>query len=424
MLRRGAWLHRDFRRLWVAESVSQFGSAISELALPLVAILIVHASTFEVGLLAACATVPFVLVGLPAGALVDRLPTRGVLVCADLIRFGALVSVPLAAWMHEVTVEQLFGVALVTGGATVFFDVGYQSYLPELIERDELVDGNAKLQASESVAQIAGPGLGGVLILALTAPVAVLVDALTFLWSAAWLGRIRTPARRTAVRETRSLRREIGEGLRFVIGHQLLRAIAASTATSNLFHAMAMAVYYILLARTLHLSPAVIGLLAAIGSVGALLASLFAQRLRERLGAGRTIWLPILAGAVPPFVLPFVHRNWTLGLLAVSLVWYSACIVTYNIAQVSLRQTVCPPELLGRMNATMRFLVWGTLPVGSVLGGVLGTWIGLRPTLLVAAVGCSLAFLPTWCSPLRTMHELPPSADVPDDEMQGPQVGM
>ncbi len=403
----GALARPDFRRLWIGETVSQLGSMVSDLALPLVAILLVHASTFEVGALSASQTVPFLLVGLPAGAWVDRLPKRSVLICADLVRAVALGSIPLAALMHVLTIGQLFAVAVVAGVGTVFFDVAYQSYLPELVARDEVVDGNAKLQISESVAQIAGPAAGGVLIQWLTAPYAVLVDAISFLWSVLWLGRIRhrsRPARPTAGRD---LSGEIGAGLRFVLSHRLLRAIVMCTGTSNLFHGMSAAVYFVLLARILRLSPGVIGLIAAVGSIGALVASLFAARIRARLGAGPAVWLPILVCAGPTYILPFVHRDWTLLLLAVGQVVYAAGVVTYNIAQVSLRQVLCPPELLGRMNATVRFVVWGTLPVGALLGGALGTRIGVRPTLLVAAMGASVAFVPVVLSPLRTMREVP-----------------
>ncbi|MCW2656264.1 MAG: Major facilitator superfamily permease, partial [Jatrophihabitans sp.] len=182
--RGGLWHHLDFRRLWIGETVSQFGTMISQLALPLVAILVVHASTFEVGLLTAFETAAFLIVGLPAGAWVDRMRFRAVLIVNDVIRAAALGSVPLAQMMGVLTIGQLYAVALVTGISTVFFDVAYQSYLPELVERTLLVEGNAKLQASESVSQIAGPSAGGLLIQVLTAPYAVLVDALSFLWSA------------------------------------------------------------------------------------------------------------------------------------------------------------------------------------------------------------------------------------------------
>jgi MFS family permease len=194
------WRHRDFRRLWAAQTVSRFGSMVSELALPLTAILVVHASTLQVGLLTAVESVAFLLVGLPAGAWVDRMRTRQVLIVTDALRAVALASIPVAAVFDALTMAQLYIVALGTGVCTVFFDVGFQSYLPQLVDRSDLVDGNAKLQISESIAQIAGPSLGGLLVQALTAPYAVLVDAVSFVVSALWVGRIDGPVAETAPR--------------------------------------------------------------------------------------------------------------------------------------------------------------------------------------------------------------------------------
>ena len=405
--RGGLWHHLDFRRLWVGETVSQFGTMISQLALPLVAILVLHASTFQVGLLATFEMLAFLVVGLPAGAWVDRMRYRWVLIVNDLIRAAALASVPIAQALGVLTIGQLYVVSLLTGVCTVFFDVAYQSYLPQLVDRSALVEGNAKLQASESVSQIAGPGVGGVLIQALTAPYAVLVDAASFLWSAAWVAAIRQRPPRPPRAPDRSLRREVAQGLRFVLGNRLLRAIAMCTGTSNLFSNIAFPVYYILLARTLHLSPGVIGLFTSVGAVGGLAGSLVASRFASWVGQGPAIWISILIGLPSAFVVPFVHRDWTLGLLAVGQLVMWTSVVIYNITQVSFRQGLCPPDLLGRMNATMRFLVWGTIPLGAFLGGVLGAAIGIRQTLLVAAIGGALCVLPVFFSPLRHMRELP-----------------
>jgi len=405
--RPGLWHHADFRRLWIGETVSHFGTAISQLALPLVAILTLHASTFEVGLLTAVEMSAFLVVGLPAGAWVDRMRFRLVLIVNDAIRALALASIPLAAAFDGLTIGQLYAVALVTSVSTVFFDVAYQSYLPELVSRDELVDGNAKLQASESVSQIAGPGLGGLIIQALTAPYAILLDAASFVWSAGWITAIRTrPAKRPPPAE-RHLGREIAEGFTFVVRHPILRAIAACTALWNFFAAIGMAVFYVLLARTLHLSAGVIGAINAVSAVGGLLGSFVAGRVAARLGQGPAIWISILVSAPTGLVAPFLQRNWTLVLMVVAQLLFWVSTVVYNVTQVSFRQAVCPPHLLGRMNATIRFLVWGVLPLGGLLGGVLGATIGVRATLLVAALGAFLPVLPVVASPLRRMRELP-----------------
>ncbi|HZY74790.1 MAG TPA: MFS transporter [Jatrophihabitantaceae bacterium] len=421
--RGGLWHHLDFRRLWIGETVSQFGTMVSQLALPLVAILIVHASTFQVGLLTTFETLAFLLVGLPAGAWVDRMRFRWVLILNDGIRALAIGSIPLVDAFGALTIEQLYVVALVVGVSTVFFDVAYQSYLPELIDRKSLVEGNAKLQASESVAQVAGPSVGGALIQALTAPYAVVVDAVSFLWSAGWVASIKVRPPRPERKPDRHLGREIAEGVRFVVHNRMLRSIAMCTGSSNLFSSILLAVYYVLLARDLHLSPGIIGLLSSIAAIGGLIGSLLARRIAERIGQGPTIWISVLCGGPTVFVIPFAHRDWTLALVALGqLVWWTSAVV-YNITQVSFRQGLCPPALLGRMNATMRFLVWGTMPLGGLIGGSLGAWLGVRETILIAAIGGSLVWLPPFLSPLRTMRELPSYDAVSDTETAGPLVG-
>jgi MFS family permease len=407
----GLWAHRSFRRLWIGESVSQFGTMISQLALPLVAILVVHASTFQVGLLAALQTAAFLLIGLPAGAWVERMRMRRVLIAGDLARAAALGSIPAAGLAGVLTIGQLYAVALVTGVATVFFDVAYQSYLPQLVDRDQLVAGNARLQASESVSQIAAPGLGGLLIQAITAPYAVLADAVSFLWSAGWVTAIPDRPPRPERPPGRHLVREIREGLSFVLGSRLLRAIAMCTSLSNLFSSISGAVLYVLLARDLHVSPGIIGLLGSAAAVGGLAGALGVGRLTAWLGQGPAIWVSVAACGPCAFVAPFVQRNWTLVLLAVADAGIGAGVVLYNVIQLSFRQGLCPPGLLGRMNATMRFLVWGTLPLGGLIGGTLGTLIGVRATLLVAAIGGSFAFVPVFASPLRRLRELPARSD-------------
>ncbi len=421
--RGGLWHHLDFRRLWIGETVSQFGTMISQLALPLVAILSLHASTFAVGLLTACETAAFLVIGLPAGAWVDRMRLRGVLIAQDLIRAAALGSIPLAHQLGVLTIGQLYAVAVLVGTCTVFFDIAYQSFLPQLVDRDLLVEGNAKLQASESVSQIAGPSVGGVLVQVLTAPYAMLLDAVSFLWSATWVAAVRARPVKPARRPDRNLRREIGQGVRFVLGNRLLRSIALCTGSANLFNAMGAAVFTVLLARNLGLPAGWIGAISSTSAIGGLLGSLLARRFAARVGQGPAIWLSALVSGPCGFVAPFVRRDWSLALLAIAGLVMWTGIVVYNITQVSFRQGLCPPSLQGRMNATMRFLVWGTMPLGAVLGGLLGSTIGVRPTLFVAAVGGSLTFLPVLLSPLRRMRDLPSYADAAMPKLIGASTG-
>jgi MFS family permease len=401
--------HRDFLRLWAADALSQTGTQVTAIALPLLLIKDLDAGPFEVGLLTTFEFLAFLVIGLPAGVWVDRVRRRNVLFLADLARGLLFGSLPLAWALDVLTLPQVYVVALLAGGCTVFFDVAYQSYLPHLVGREHLVEGNAKLQGTQSVAQVAGPTIGGVLVQALTAPYAILVDALSFLWSAAWIGSIRSREVRPERAADRNLAREVREGLAFVLGHRLLRAIAACTATANLFNNVAMTVFVVLLADSaqLNLSAGTIGLLFSAAAVGGLLGALVARRFAGWVGQGPALWISIAVEAPAMLAMPFVQRGWLLWLVAACSVVSGMAVVVYNVTQVSFRQLLCPERLLGRMNATIRFAVWGTIPIGSLLGGILGATIGLRPTLWVAVGGSALAVLPVFFSPLRTMRELP-----------------
>lgn len=405
--RSGLVHHRDFRRLWVGDGISQVGTMVTLIALPLAAVKTLNATPFEVGLLTTFETLAFLLVGLPAGAWVDRMRRRTVLITCDVVRALLLGSLPVAAYLDVLTLGQLYAVALANSVFTVFFDVSYQSYLPSLVGREHLVEANATLQGTQSVAQVAGPSLGGFLVQALTAPYALVVNSLSYLWSAGWVSAIGHREQRPERAPDAHLLREIREGLAFVLGHPLLRAIAACTGLFNLFGGATNAMLIVLLARELGLAAGTIGLLMSTGAVGGLLGALLARRVADRLGQGPAIWLPAAVGAPLGLVQPFLHRDWTLGLFVVAEAVMMACTVMYNITQVSFRQGLCPERLLGRMNATMRFLVWGTLPLGGLLGGALGSLFGVRVALLVSVLGSCLAFLPVFFSPIRTMRKLP-----------------
>jgi MFS family permease len=409
----------DFRQLFVADTISQVGTQVSMLALPLVAVVTLDASPFQVGLLVTFEFVAFLLIGLPAGAWVDRMRRRNVLIAGDVGRALLLGSVPVAYWMGMLTIEQLYVVALFTGVFTVFFDVAYQSYLPHLVGTENLVEGNAKLEAVRGVNQIAGPTVAGFLIQAVTAPVAVAVDAVSFVGSALFVGLIRKREAKPERAPDAHLGREISEGLKFVLHNRLLRAIATCTGWSNFFSSILFAMVIVLLADELKLGAGAIGLVFSVAAVGGLAGAVAAPRLVRWLGQGPTIWLSI--GVTAPFMLlvPLFQRGLLLWVGAAGFAISSFGGVVYNITQVSFRQRLTPERLLGRMNATMRFLVWGTLPLGSFLGGVLGEWVGVRQSLWIGAVGSCLSFVPLVLSPLRTMRELPtapapepvPSAD-------------
>ena len=412
--------HADFLKLWTAETISQFGTQVSLLAIPLVAVTLLQASPFEVAMLGTIEFLPFILFSLPAGAWVDRLRRRPILIAGDIGRALMLASIPVAYAFDVLTIWQLYVVGFVAGTLTVFFDVAYMSYLPSLVDRDQLMEGNSKMEVTRTLAQTAGPALSGGLIGVLTAPIAILVDSISYGVSAIFVFLIRrkepTPDRHVdehgQARE--GLRKEVAIGLRYVFGNEYLRGIAAATGTSNLFSNIAFATFIVYAVRELHLSPAEIGIIFGVGNVGALLGAISGNRWSQRFGLGHTIvgsmalsapgiLLVALAPAQAP--IPFL-------VAAIGLTGFSS--VVYNISQVSFRQAITPPTMQGRMNATMRFIVWGTIPVGSILGGIIATALGLHTAIWIGGIGSFLAVIPLLISPVHTLKTMPePVEDAP-----------
>jgi MFS family permease len=412
--RRGGLLwHQDFRRLWFGDTVSQLGTQVTVLALPLVAVKTLGATTFQVGVLVSLMTAAFLLAGLPAGAWVDRLRRRPVMIAADIARAVLLASLPVAAALGVLSIYQLYALALLHGVCTVFFDVAYMSYLPALVGRSALVEGNAKLQASESVAQVAGPAMGGFLVQVFTAPYAVLADAVSFLVSAGSLSAIKTDEPRPERAQRPHLRREIADGMRFVLGHPILRMIAGCTGTFNFFSSALQAVVVVFLVRQVGISPGVIGVLFSVGSAGAIVGALTASAAARRLGTARAIWLPVTVTAPTGVLMAMTFPGAGLALFAVGWFGLSFSGVIYNVNQVAYRQALCPPHLLGRMNATIRFLVWGTMPLGGLTGGALGTWLGNRGAMWIIVTGEALSVVWLLASPLRSARDLPVAGEEP-----------
>jgi MFS family permease len=398
--------HPDFLRLWAGQTVSELGSQVSFIAIPLTAVSALGAGPFQTGLLAALQFLPFLLFGLPAGVWVDRLPHRPVLIVADLGRMLALASVPVAWALGLLRLPQLYATGFLVGVLTVFFDVAYQSYLPSLVEREQLVEGNSRLALTQSAAEVAGPGIGGLLVSVASAPYAVAVDAASYAVSVVSLLLIRRTRPRTQPRVRTGLRAELLEGLRFVLGHRLLRSIAACTGLYNLFANAGMAVLFVYALRDLGLDAGSIGLWFSLGSLGGPLGALLVARLERRLGTGGTIVAAAWLGLPSWLLLALAPRSFPMPFLIASGIVGSLAGVAYNITQISLRQAITPRHLQGRMNATMRFLVWGTIPVGAFAGGVMGSIVGVRATLLAAAAGQLLAALPVTLSGVRTLRRV------------------
>jgi MFS family permease len=417
------WRHGNFVKLWTAQTISLVGSQVTALALPLTAILKLNASPVQIGLIGTVQFLPFLLVTLPAGAIIDRLRQLSVLVFTDLVRAALLITVPVAAWLGQLSLGMLYPVAFLVGGLTVFNEVTSQSYLPAIVESDQLLEGNTKLQLSYSGAQFAGPGIGGVLVQLLTAPIAIVVDAASYVGSAVLTLLIRrdgqhaaAEARRAAGSDLPGLLRDMREGIGFVWRHRLIRPLAMATGTANFFYLFGMtgAILALYAIRVLHLSPALLGAVLATGNLGAILGSLVADRVLERWQFGRIMVLTSMISAVAIVLIVLANRSTALVMLAVGVLVGEFGVCIYDIAQISLRQAATPLPMLGRMNATVRFLNWGPIPLGAFMGGVLGETIGLRPTLWVAAAGSLLPAIPLLLSPIRGMERLPTGdPDVP-----------
>lgn len=416
--RNGLWLHRNFMQLWIGETISLFGSQITNLALPLTAAVILKATPEQMGVLTAINFLPFLLVGLFAGVWVDRRRRKPILIGADFGRAILLATIPAAALLNVLRIEQLYVVGFIVGVLTVFFDVAYQSYLPSLVGREDILEGNSKLEISRSITQIGGPGVAGLLVQAFTAPFAMVIDALSFLFSAVFLSRIDNvePAPLKA-KEQRNIFAEIWEGLWVVIGNRTLRSIAFCTATSNLFANVAQTVFILYATRRLNLDAAALGLIFGIASLGALVGAFNASKIAKHFGLGRTITFTIGLVGFGGLFIPLAYELNVISILVIvfgqSLGAFGGTV--YNINQVSLRQTITPHRLLGRMNASMRFIVWGTIPVGALIGGFLGGAIGLRPTLVIGSFGALLAPLWIYFSPVRKLKTQP--EPIEDDEV-------
>ena len=401
------WRHPDFMKLWIGETVSVFGSQFTMLAMPLIATLLLNATAVEMGILNAVDTLPFLLVGLAAGVWVDRLRRRPILILADVGRALVLSWVPLAAWLGILRLEHLYVVGLLVGLFTVFFDVAYQAYLPALVNRSQLVEGNSKLEVSRSASTLAGPALAGVFIQAFSAPLAMALDAASFLWSAAFVALIRKPEPAPESADSRSFWSDLREGLGVVFGDTRLRAIASCTGTGNLFNSAIWSLYVLFAVRELGLDPARLGFVFSVGSASALAGVLLAGWSSQRFGLGSTIVGSALGWGLAGVPLVFASPDTAVFLLTLGWLIGSLANPIYNINQVSLRQAIVPDQLQGRMNATMRFIVWGTMPLGALIGGALGEAIGLRPAIAVFALGELLSFLWLLPSPVPGLDRIP-----------------
>ena len=407
--RRSLVHHPDFRRLWTGDALGQLGAQLTGLALPVYAVQHLAANEWQMGVLGAAEGAAFLAIGLPAGAWVDRMRKRRVLIVADVVRAAVLAVVVVAAVTGYGSMPLLYVGALVISAATVFFDVAHQSYVPGLVGLEHVVEGNSKLQATQSVAMVAGPAIGGVLLRVMAAPLLIAFNAVMYVVSAFAVGRIRKEEQIPDPADRRPLRTEIAEGLRFVVHQPLLRRIVACTAIGNFFNAIGGALVVIFALRELGLDEAAYGIVISASAVGALVGAVAADRLTRWIGEGRIIAISAVALGPAYALTPLAA---VVGLppqvvLVTGGIVFMFGVVVYNVAQVSFRQRLCPPALLGRMNASVRFIVWGVMPIGAIIGGWAGTHLGVLPTLWIASAGMALAALPVLLSPMARMRTLP-----------------
>jgi MFS family permease len=412
----GLWSHPDFLKLWTGQTISELGSQISGLAVPILAARALHATPFEFAALGVLNFLPFILFALPAGVWVDRLRRRYILIAGDAARAVLLALIPILWALDVLQMWHLLVLQFALGFFTVFFDVAYQSYLPALIEREHLVDGNSKLQLTVSVTQVAGPPVAGALIAAINAANAIIVDCVSYVVSTVFMIAMvhrETPPKHDAANPRPKMWPQVKEGLDWVVKHPWLRSIAACTGTSNFFGTMAQAILVLYMVRTLQLSNLEIGFVFAVGSAGSIAAGLFTSRINKWIGVGPTILWTIVVSSVFAFAFPLAPRSFPLPLLMLGSAMFGFGALAYNITQVSLRQAITPDRLQGRMNAAMRWIVWGTIPLGMLLGGGLASWFGMRSVLWVAAIGQLFAIVPVAVGSVRTVREIPKPVEEP-----------
>ena len=404
---RSLWRHRDFLLLWAGQTVSDLGSAVTLLAIPLVAITTLQASTVQVGVLGALTTLGWLVVPLPAGLIVDRVSKRRLMIRCDIVRAVTVGSIPVAAAVDALTLAHLYLAALVAGVCTVFFEIAWQSHTPTVLAPAELTAGNSRIATTNALSSVAGPGLtGGLVALVGEAARVLVIDSVSYVVSAVSLALVRAPDP-----ATRSRHRDLTAGLRFVLRHPLLRRIVACSATSNMFDAMTTTLVVVFLVREVHLSPSSVGLVLGAAGIGGMFGGAFASPAARRIGGAKLLWLGKACLGWLALLTPLAQPGLGAAFVAVGLFATSFSFVLYNVLQISYRQLLCPPESLGQMNAAVRWLIRGLIPIGSLLAGILADFFGIRATLAIAAAGSWFAVLWVVCSPFRKLRDLPRSSE-------------
>ncbi|NML51330.1 MFS transporter [Streptomyces sp. R302] len=386
----GASSGSGFWYFWAASGISSLGSGITAIALPLTALVVLDASAFEVGIITAASYAGAVLIGLPAGVIVQRFPMRGLQVAMDLIRAALIASVPVAAWLHMLTLTQLVLVGLFISLANILFDVANTSFLPALVSKEELTARNSLLSGTLATTQLAGPSLGGLLVQMLGAATSLLTDAVSYLLSAVFLWRIPGKGSRLPARSHEPFTEQIKAGVRFVLRHPVIRPCVLASTAFNLSSGALLAIAPVFLVRTAGLSAGTVGLVLACDGVGALAGAAVTTRLAATIGSARASLAATAVGAVITLCMPLAHSSWTAVCFGLGQAGFAAGITAFSILTRTHRQSVTPPDLLPRVVASVRFFTWGAIPIGALLGGSSAEAFGARNALFA---GCAVAFL-------------------------------
>ncbi len=408
--KKSLWSDPDFVKFWTGESLSLLGTQISLIAIPLLAATTLNATPFQMGMLNTAQFLPFLLFTLIAGVWIDRTRRLPLLIGTNFGRAVLIGLIPIAAFIGVLNVWLLAALVFVASILTVIFDLAYQSYIPSLVGRDQLIAANGRLEGSRSFALMSGPGAGGILVGAVTAPVAVIINAVTFLVSAVANLSIKKvePAPQADTGPRQPFLVQIGYGLKLVVRNTYLWALGAEAAVYNLFNQVLWAVLVLYLVRGLQWPPAVVGIVLTMSGVGAVLGSLVAGRLSRRFGLGPTLLVSIVVANAAPLLIPFARGGVLLTaiIIGLALLINGIGLLVYSIQAISVRQAAVSSEVLGRTNAGYRFGVTGTAAIGALLGGVLGEWIGLRATMVVGGLGTLAAIWFVFRSPIPKLRDL------------------
>lgn len=414
----GLWQHPNFLRLWAGATISLFGSQVTFIALTLVAAVVLEATPAQIGLLAAIQGAPALVVGLVAGVWVDRMRRRPILILSDIGRAVLLATVPLTALLGVLRIEQLYMVVFGVGCLTIFATVAAHAFLVSVVQREQLLEANAKLELSQSAALIAGPGIAGGLVHLLSAPLAILADVISYLLSAVCFMVINiVEPMPDNLSERPGIRVALRDGLRVVWGNVLLRSSTLAGSLAILSDNLAYAAFILYVTRTLALPPALLGLIFAAVGPGYLVGAVVAGRVAHRVGVGKAIAVALLSSSVTTGFIPLISGPAVVVVPLLMTVQFVKALAfpLANINQVSLRMALTPDDLQGRVNAITLVVVAGAAPIGALVGGFVGEWLGVRPTLVVGAGGWLLAFLGVWFSPLRHVRDVPSSTELSAD---------